>query len=143
MPHRIFVGSSKEELKLANAIQKNLVQHGHTVKVWNQGIFSIGKAPLEALIAALDKFDAAVFVFAPNDVVRIRDKQLAAVRDNVVFELGLFTGRLGRDRTFWLVPNDEADVRTVSDLLGIVPAEYTPPRDGEWVAAVAVPFNES
>jgi Predicted nucleotide-binding protein containing TIR-like domain/Domain of unknown function (DUF6430) len=142
MRHRIFVGSSKEELTLANAIQKNLAQYGHTVKVWNQGIFSLGKAPLEALIAALDKFDAAVFVFAPNDLVRIREKQLQAVRDNVVFELGLFTGRLGRDRTFWLVPNSEADVRTVSDLLGITPAEYTPPDDGDWVAAVAVACNE-
>jgi CAP12/Pycsar effector protein, TIR domain/Thoeris protein ThsA, Macro domain len=142
MRHRIFVGSSKEELKLATAIQRNLVQYGHTVKVWNQGVFSIGKAPLEALIAALDKFDAAVFVFAPNDLVRVRDRQLQAVRDNVVFELGLFTGRLGRDRTFWLVPSDETDVRTVSDLLGIIPAEYTPPTDDDWVGALAVACDE-
>lgn len=138
MRHRIFVGSSKEELRIANAIQRNLVDHGHVVKVWNQGIFGIGKAPLEALIAALDKFDAAVFVFAPNDLLKIRERQYQAVRDNVVFELGLFTGHLGRDRTFWLVPSGEDEMRTASDLLGIMPAEYTPPDDGDWPGALAV-----
>lgn len=49
MRHRIFVGSSKEQLHIANAIQRNLAQQGHVVKVWNQGIFGIGKAPLEVL----------------------------------------------------------------------------------------------
>ena len=142
MRHRIFIGSSKEELRVANAIQRNLVEYGHIVKVWNQGVFSPGKAPLETLIGALDKFDAAVFVFAPNDLLRIRQKQYQTVRDNVVFELGLFTGRLGRDRTFWVVPTGETDIRTASDLLGITPAEYTPPDDGDWVAALAVACHE-
>jgi hypothetical protein len=142
MRHRIFVGSSSEEVVLANAIQKNLVNSGHTVKVWNQGIFTIGKNAFESLLQALDKFDAAVFVFAPNDLVTIRGQNFDSVRDNVVFELGMFTGRLGRDRTFWVVPKGQSQLRIASDLLGVLPAEYVQPQDGDWTAALAVPCGD-
>jgi hypothetical protein len=64
MRHRIFVGGSSEELPAAKAIRDNLVQSGHVVKLWNQGIFSIGKTAFESLLTALEKVDAAVFVFA-------------------------------------------------------------------------------
>jgi hypothetical protein len=136
MRHRIFVGGSSEELPAARAIRDNLVQSGHVVKLWNQGIFSIGKTAFESLLAALEKVDAAVFVFAPNDLVTIRGQQFDAVRDNVVFELGLFTGRLGRDRTFWVTPKGQTKLRIASDLLGVLPAEYEEPRDGDWLSAL-------
>jgi hypothetical protein len=137
MRHRIFVGSSTESVVPARAIQHNLGARGHVVKVWDQGIFSIGRTAFETLLAALDDFDAALFVFAPDDLVTIRGSAFAAIRDNVVFELGLFTGRLGRDRTFWLVPRGHTELRIASDLLGVLPAEYTPPADRDWVAALA------
>ena len=89
MRHRIFIGSSNEDLTLANAIQRNLVQSGNTAKVWNQGIFSAGNVALDALLRALDNFDAAVFVFSPRDLLNIKGQAFEAVRDNVVFELGL------------------------------------------------------
>ena len=54
MRHRIFVGSSTEDLTLANAIQLNLSRQGHTVKVWDQGVFAVGKNILEGLIHAPD-----------------------------------------------------------------------------------------
>jgi hypothetical protein len=136
MRHRIFVGGSSEELPAARAIRDNLLRSGHLVKLWSQGIFSIGKTAFESLLAALDRVDAAVFVFAPNDFVTIRDHQFDAVRDNVVFELCLFTGRLGRDRTFWVVPKGQTKLRIASDLLGVLPAEYKEPRDGDWLSAL-------
>ena len=117
------------------------MRYGHVVKVWNQGVFGIGKSALESLLEALDKFDAAVFVFAPNDLVQIRGREFNAVRDNVVFELGLFTGRLGRDRTFWFVPQGQTQLRIASDLLGVQPAEYVEPKDRDWVSALAVPWD--
>ncbi len=136
MRHRIFVGGSSEELPAARAIRDNLVRNGHLVKLWNQGVFSIGKTAFESLLAALDKVDAAVFVFAPNDLITIRGHQFDAVRDNVVFELGLFTGRLGRDRTFWVVPKGQTKLRIASDLLGVLPAEYEEPHDEDWSSAL-------
>ena len=138
MRHRIFIGSSSEERSPANGLKRNLITYGHTVKVWDQGVFAIGKFAFESLLEALDKFDAAVFIFAPNDFVKIRGREFDAVRDNVVFELGLFTGRLGRDRTFWLVPKGQTQLRIASDLLGVLPAEYVPPTDTDWASALSV-----
>jgi hypothetical protein len=142
MRHRIFVGSSSEDLTLAEGIQYNLVQRGHRVKVWNQGIFAVQKTALDSLLDALESYDAAVFVFAPADLVSIRGHAFEAVRDNVVFELGLFTGKLGRDRTFWVTPRGQEKLRIASDLLGVLPAEYAEPADRDWRSALAVPCQD-
>ena len=70
---RLFVGSSHESLDYAYAIQQNLDDDAE-VTVWKQGIFQLTKTAVESLIKALDKSDFAVFVFAPNDVLRLRRK---------------------------------------------------------------------
>ena len=45
---------------------------------------------------ALDQFDFAVMILSPDDMTESRDQSYASPRDNVLFELGLFMGRLGR-----------------------------------------------
>ena len=74
------------------------------VDVWDEKVFELGNSYLEDLLKAVDTYDFAVFVFAPDDTSIIRATRLASVRDNVLFELGLFMGRLRRHRAFWLVP---------------------------------------
>src|SRR5207247_7335392 len=100
---RLFVGSSTESLDIAYAIQENL-KHEFEVSVWSQGIFDLGTSAWEALVSRLEDFDAAVFVFSPQDELRMRGKDVLSARDNVIFELGLFTGRLGRKRAFIVMP---------------------------------------
>ena len=114
----LFVGSSSESLDVAFAVQKNLDADAE-VTVWNQGIFELSKFSLESLDEALDNTDFGVFVFSPDDITRVRDIEFQTVRDNVVFELGLFIGRLGRRKSFLIMPRGISDFHLPSDLLGI------------------------
>jgi len=137
MKPRLFVGSASENLDVAYAVQENL-ENVAEVTVWTQGVFNPSRYNLESLAEALFETDFGVFVFAPNDVTSMRGQERATVRDNVIFELGMFVGRLGRERSFILVPRSEsANLHLPSDLLGLSPATYEPNRhDGNWRAAL-------
>src|SRR5262245_19971399 len=127
MKPRIFVGSSSENIRVAQALQQNL-QNEADVTIWNQGIFELSRSTLESLIEALGSFDFSIFVFTPDDILQIRGAQYSSTRDNVMFELGLFMGHLGRGRAFFLQPRGIKDFHLLSDLLGMTPATYDPDR---------------
>ena len=137
MKPRVFVGSSKEQLSLAYAIQDCLASDAD-VQVWTQGVFEISKSALESLLAVLDRMDYGIFIFAADDLVTIRGKKMQAARDNVVFELGLFIGRLGRGHGFIVAPEGH-NLRVPSDLLGTTPALYDPIRVKTETAAALGP----
>lgn len=124
---KVFIGSSTEALHVAEAIQAELSYEAESV-LWSQDVFRAMNTPIEDLIAALETFDFAIFVFFPEDTIRIRAKESIAVRDNVIFELGLFIGKLGRTRNFFLVPKNfsKEDLHLPSDFAGIIPAKYDP-----------------
>jgi len=89
---------------------------------------------------ALDQFDFGVFVFSSDDSVTSRGKTQRAVRDNVLFELGLFVGRLGIKRSFVVAPNDP-DLRIPSDLLGWIFGKYDQKKENLQGALGAVCFK--
>lgn len=124
---RVFVGSSSEQLRLARAVQSNL-EHDFYVKTWDQGVFQPSQYPLESLLAELAGCDFGVFIVAPDDLVQSRTAKYKAPRDNVVFELGLFVGCLGRHRVFLVAPRGTPDLKIPTDLLGLQPANYDPAR---------------
>jgi len=125
----IFIGSSVESLDLAYAAQKRLC-HSAEVTVWSQGVFELSKTALESLLQKLEEFDFGLFVFAPDDITNIRGSKSRTVRDNVVFELGLFIGHLGRERCFILAPDNYKKLHLPTDLLGLNPATYETDRIG-------------
>ncbi len=139
---KLFVASSVESLRVPFAVQGNL-DHDAEVTAWNQGVLRLSRSAIESLVQSLEKFDFAVFIFCPDDITMIRRSESSAVRDNVVFELGLFIGCLGRERCFIIVPNNVDDLRIPTDLLGITFATFDSNRaDADSRAALGRACNE-
>ncbi|MCC5610867.1 nucleotide-binding protein, partial [Nostoc sp. CHAB 5834] len=135
----IFIGSSTEGLNVANAIHQNL-DHFAEVTIWSQGIFKLSSPVITTLINSLNQFSFAIFVFSPDDITNLRGKNFTSVRDNVIFETGLFAGRLGIDRVFFLKPRGQNDLRLPTDLLGVIMGEYDPNRTDKNLVAATGPF---
>lgn len=85
---------------------------------------------LESLESAVDESDFAIAVAHSDDLTLFRGEDWPAPRDNVVFELGLFMGRLGRKRAILMEPREDK-VKLPSDLSGIttIPYNYEPGKD--------------
>jgi len=124
---RTFIGSSTEGLSLATSLSELLRKSEVAAsEVWNEGtVFGLGTATLEALEQAVLQYDFGVFVFTPDDELRVRGKSKRVARDNVILELGLFIGKLTRRRAFIIRPSKKT-IELPSDLLGITTAEYDP-----------------
>jgi hypothetical protein len=139
---RLFIASSVEGLDIAYALQENL-EYDCDPTVWSQGVFKPSSVALTDLIAEATQSDFAVFTFTPDDILEMRGASFGAVRDNVIFEYGLFIGALGKGRCFHLVPRNQPDLRMPSDLIGIVPLSYNDKRaDGRLIAALGPAANQ-
>ena len=142
MKPSVFVGSSVESINIAYAVQEELT-YDADITVWSQGIFKLSSTTLDDLLENLDKSDFAIFIFSPDDVVKIGGQEFLSTRDNVVFELGLFIGRLGKQRNFFVLPKDHNDFRLPTDLIGVTPATFDANRsDGNLRAALGPACNK-
>lgn len=119
----LFLGSSVENLHIAEEIALGFKHSNIDAVPWTKGIFGPGAITLDALMKAVDEADFAAFVFGPEDKVVSRGTEFDAPRDNIVFELGLFMGKLDRNRTF-IIKEQHTDIKIPSDLLGITPLTY-------------------
>lgn len=141
MKPRVFIGSSVEQVDLAYAVQEGL-EYDVEGTVWTQGVFQPSRSTMAALVDQLDVNDFAIFVLAPDDLTAMRKEIASTVRDNVIFELGLFAGRYGHERCFIITPRNADDLHLPTDLLGITPAEYDADRqDKNLVAALGAACN--
>jgi Predicted nucleotide-binding protein containing TIR-like domain len=134
MRPKVFIGSSSEGLKIAQSLQV-LLDKSCEVTIWSQGVFGLSQGTLESLVLALDKFDFAILALTPDDMTTSREQTLQSPRDNVLFELGLFIGGLGRNRTFIVYDRSEL-IKIPSDLAGIIPATYQEHSDGNLLSSL-------
>lgn len=138
----VFIGSTAERLSLARAVQAACGHDPWTVRVWTDGVFGAGKTPIESLMAQIDQLDYGLLVVTHDDVVVSRDTSTPGPRDNVIFELGLLLGALGRDRTFMVRLREEKDLKIPSDLGGVTPLEIVPGSDDDLAARVGPAVEE-
>ncbi|RZU39305.1 TIR domain-containing protein [Edaphobacter modestus] len=121
---QVFIISSVEALPIARAIQNAFARDPFNVNVWTDGVFKASTYTIPALEQAVDQSDFALAIVQPDDTVTSRgEHDVPVARDNVIFELGLFIGRLGLPRTFLVEPWD-VDVRLPSDFAGVTPVGY-------------------
>ena len=94
-------------------------------------VFGLSHSTLETLVEKAGTFSHAILVLTPDDMLIKRADAAPAARDNVLFELGLFMGALGRERTFVVT---EQSVQLPTDLAGITTVSF---QRGEGVNIVA------
>jgi hypothetical protein len=125
----VFIGSSREQLPTARALASRLEDFA-TVRVWDNVPFELTQSIFDGLLQTAKDSDYAVFVFEPDDLAVVRDVDLRTVRDNVLFEFGLFVGRIGRERTFW-ISSHQSDWHVPTDLDGLTHLIFSRPESEE------------
>lgn len=129
MSVKFFISSSSEQRSVGTALESTLSDEEFEPTLWCREAHGASQYNLEALLAHAAATDFAVFVFAPDDQVSMRGESFGVVRDNVLFELGLFVGALGRDRCF-IVREAEVPMHMPSDLEGVTDLHYSRRSDG-------------
>lgn len=95
---RIFIASGTKALRLAQTLRDALNMNDSEAVLWNEA--NIAKEPLTRDIAVT--YDFAVFILSREDVVlkKTDDDMLRQVRDNCIYEFGVFMNCLGLKRCF-------------------------------------------
>ena len=119
----LFIGSSSEGLVVAQEIHSILRPRRLVPRIWTDGVFQASRTSIENLVAFAQDADFAALVLTPDDVTISKRSKKASPRDNLIFELGLFMGAIGRERVFILKPRGH-DIKIPSDLFGITWMEY-------------------
>jgi CRP/FNR family cyclic AMP-dependent transcriptional regulator len=137
----LFIGCSVESLDIGKEIELGLKHSKVQTQLWTNGVFTASESVIDNLLSIVNEADFALFIFGPDDEVKSRGATYNAPRDNIVFELGLFMGKLERNRTF-IVKEDKADVKIPSDLLGINKLTYVVKKKGDYTNAVSTVCTE-
>lgn len=124
----IFIGSSSEAIEngIAHELQQQL-QDDFDVRLWAESAV-VGSYTLDSILLQAKAADAAIFMFCKDDTREHRGSVGHVTRDNVVFEYGLFTALLGRDRVAVI---EQRGVQLPSDILGVLNhvIDLDPPAD--------------
>lgn len=135
---RVFVMSSVEALPVTRLLVQHFEHDPFLTVVWDHGVFRAANYTLDELEGQLEQADFAIAVAHADDMVISRGDEWPVIRDNVVFELGMFIGFLGRRRAFLMEPREDK-LKLPSDLAGLttVPYRYTPGADARALIAPA------
>lgn len=123
--NEIFIGSSSGMIDFMETIELKLEKMNETPLLWNdesKGIFVPGTSTIDSLLEITERVKAAIFIFNKDDKVWFNGNDSIigtsedAVRDNVLFEYGLFMGTLGKGKVCFIC---KGKPHIASDLHGI------------------------
>lgn len=122
----LFIGSSSERSLFVKKLERSApLRRIAKIKPWTK-MFPLSSNTLESLLDAVGSVDFALLVLSPDDRTEKRKINQMAPRDNVILELGMFLGELGKERTIMLVEEgyDIGRLSLPSDLAGITYLPY-------------------
>ena len=134
---KVFIASSTEGKNIANKINTNL-DYDCEVTVWHVSYFELTSSVFDSILQSIEQYDFGIFVFSPDDVVKIRGEEKKIVRDNVLLEFGIFVGKLGKERNFIVKPRGDI-FHLPTDILGVIPTTFEPNRDDNNLRAALNP----
>lgn len=109
---KLFIGSSIEGREVAEKLAAELEHAGVPAIAWSKGVFELGEPIVASLDRLLSEASGAIMIFTADDVsVSSREPN-----SNLIYEVGLFHGSSGRNRTFILA---EENTVLPSDLSGV------------------------
>jgi CRP/FNR family transcriptional regulator, cyclic AMP receptor protein len=138
---KLFIISSVEALPVARELQNAFEHDPFTTTVWTDGVFKVAHYTLESLEDQVDQSDFAVAIAHADDLTEFRGQDWPTPRDNVIFELGLFMGRLGRSRAILMEPRGDK-LKLPSDLAGITTIPYRFEKGDDSAALMAPAANK-
>ncbi|RZK76828.1 MAG: DNA-binding protein [Pedobacter sp.] len=133
----VFIGSSSEELMTAE-LAKSILEKDFDVTIWNDNVwdtsvFKINQNFLNDLLKATLRFDFGLLLGTGDDKVTFRGNDALEPRDNVLFELGLFLGRLGISNCAFVI---EKELKVLTDVSGISLLRYSKGNSKEFKEAI-------
>jgi len=124
---KIFIGCSKKERSLAEQAKAILLSE-FEVTIWDDTLwetdteaFQLSDSILQGLLRATLQFDFAIMLGTKDDIVEKKGKVVLQARDNVLFELGLFMGRMGRKNCAFIV---DRELNIPEDMKGIILSKF-------------------
>lgn len=141
----IFIGSSSEAVEFMEKIAIKLEELEITPLTWNatgKGIFIASTNTIDALISIAHRVKAAIFVFNSDDKIwneKTSIEESNCVRDNVLFEYGLFMGALGKQRVCFVCkgnPKIASDLKGITYIDGDSGDYHIKSKLGEWIDTI-------
>lgn len=119
---QIFIGSSGNGLDVAEIVKKELEIIGNAY-LWSQGdLWEPNESTFDNLLRMTGYFDFGVFVATQDDLTLTSKGEYGfEARDNVILEMTLFVGALGKKKSFLIT---EKDLDKPSDFSGIYMPEF-------------------
>jgi len=110
MKRKLFIGSSLEGKSIAEKLKTKILEECSDwiePKLWaDKNVFTLNSSTFSCLMQSARKFEYGIFVATADDVTTKRDETSKCMRDNVLFEAGMFFGSLGLTRAFLLADNE-------------------------------------
>jgi CRP/FNR family cyclic AMP-dependent transcriptional regulator len=126
---RVLIVSSAEALPVARSVKEEFDHDKLFVEIWPD-IFRATYYTLDDLERKLTDTDFVIAIAQGDDEVEVRDEKWPAPRDNVIFELALGMGMLGRHRAILMEPREDK-VKLPSDLAGVTTVTYKKGQGGK------------